>query len=237
MILLLLFLASFFAALISGVAGFGGALLLLPLLSYAVGIKAAIPILTIAQIFGNASRTWFGRAELRWKPITYFLICAVPFSMLGSYFFVVADSSKIKIGVGILLILIVIWRRLKIKKINFSDKSMFVGGGLTGFISGIAGSAGPLGAAFFLGLNLPAVAYVASEAFTALIMHITKLTVYSKLSFAGKTEFYYGIILGIAMILGSWAGKKIIEKLPRHIFVFIVEILLLVSGLHLIFFN
>lgn len=45
---------------------------------------------------------------------------------------------------------------------------MLLGGALTGLISGIAGSAGPLGASLFLGLNLSAIAYVASEAFTAL---------------------------------------------------------------------
>ncbi len=52
---------------------------------------------------------------------------------------------------------------------------MIIGGGITGFLSGLAGSAGPPGAAFFLGLNLSAVAYVASEAFTALALHLKVL--------------------------------------------------------------
>lgn len=36
------------------------------------------------------------------------------------------------------------------------------------------------GAAFFLGLDLPAVSYIASEAVTALGMHLTKTIVYQK---------------------------------------------------------
>lgn len=42
------------------------------------------------------------------------------------------------------------------------------------FLSGLAGSVGPLGAAVFLSLGLPPVAYVASEASTATSMHIVK---------------------------------------------------------------
>lgn len=232
--LIILFLVSFLAATISGAAGFGGALLLLPALTTIVGIKAAIPVLTIGQIFGNASRVWFGRYELKWKPIIYFLLTAIPLTILGSYLFAGIDSHKIKIGIGVFLILLVIYRRTNIKKIELGDKGMLLGGGLTGFLSGLAGSAGPLGAAFFLGLNLTATAYVASEAFTALTMHLIKTMVYNKYSLVGLTEFYYGAFIGVAMILGSWAGKKIIERLNREKFILLVEVLLLISGLQLI---
>jgi uncharacterized membrane protein YfcA len=232
--LILIFLIAFLAATISGAAGFGGALLLLPVLTGVVGIKAAVPILTIGQIFGNASRVWFGRHELKWRPVIFFLITAIPLTIIGSYLFADIDSKNIKIGIGGFLIMLVIYRRIKTKKIGLGEKGMLIGGGLTGFLSGLAGSAGPLGAAFFLGLNLTATAYVASEAFTALTMHLTKTIVYNKYTLIGQTEFYYGLFIGIAMILGSWAGKKIIEKLSKDKFIILVEILLLISGLQMI---
>jgi len=232
--LILIFLIAFLAATISGAAGFGGALLLLPVLTGIVGIKAAVPILTIGQIFGNASRIWFGRKELKWKPILLFLLTAIPLTIIGSYLFTDIDSKKIKIGIGVFLIMLVFYRRIKTKKIGIGEKGMLIGGGLTGFLSGLAGSAGPLGAAFFLGLNLTATAYVASEAFTALTMHLTKTIVYNKYSLIGQTELYYGLFIGIAMILGSWAGKKIIEKLSRDKFIILLEFLLIISGLQMI---
>ncbi len=230
----LIFFVSFIAATISGAAGFGGALLLLPVLKGVVGIKAAVPILTIAQIFGNASRVWFGRKELQWKPIVYFVVAAIPLSVVGSYLFTDIDSKKITFGIGIFLILIVLYRRLKIKSISFGNRGMLIGGGLTGFLSGLAGSAGPLGAAFFLGLNLSAVAYVASEAFTALTMHLTKTVVYGRYALVGLAELYYGLFIGVAMILGSWAGKRIIQKLSKTTFIIVVEILLVISGIQLV---
>jgi len=232
--LIILFAVSFLSATISGAAGFGGAVVLLPVLTSIVGVKSAVPILTIGQIFGNASRVWWGRHELKWKPIIFFLLTAIPLTILGSYLFTDIDSDKIKIGIGVFLIILVIYRRTKIEKIELGESGMLIGGGLTGFLSGLAGSAGPLGAAFFLGLNLTATAYVASEAFTALIMHLTKTIVYKKYSFIEQTELYYGLFIGVAMMLGSWTGKKIIEKLNRDKFILLVEILLIISGLQLI---
>src|SRR5690606_13115818 len=60
---LILIIVSLIASTISGIAGFGGSLILLPVLTYFIGIKAAIPVLTVAQIFGNLSRAGFGWGE------------------------------------------------------------------------------------------------------------------------------------------------------------------------------
>lgn len=235
--LIILFLVSLLSATISGAAGFGGALILLPFVINIVGVKAAVPILTIASIFGNASRVWFGRKELKWQPICYFLLAAVPFTILGSYLFIDIDGKVIKIGVGIVLILLVAYRRLNIKKIAIGDKGMIFGGGLTGFLSGLIGSGGPIGAAFFLGLNLSATAYVASEAFTALALHLSKTIVYNKYSLIGSEELYYALFIGLAMILGSYTGRKIIEKIKREKFILLVEVLLIITSLQLIYIN
>ena len=233
--LFLLFVSSWFAATVSGAVGFGGALLLLPILTNLIGVKAAVPVLTIAQIWGNASRVWFGRTQIKWRPVVYFILTAIPFSIFCSLLFVDLSKQYITTGIGILLIVIVILRRLNVTRFDFGDKGLLVGGALTGFLSGLAGSAGPLGAAFFLGLDLSAISYIASEAVTALTMHITKTIVYQRYALIGIQELGYGMLLGVGMIAGSWTGKKIIERLPKEKFVLLVEILLIASGVQLIF--
>ena len=85
-----------------------------------------------------------------------------------------------------------------------------------------------------MGLNLAATAYVATEAFASIAMHLTKTIVYNKFSLIGKTELFYGIFIGIAMVLGSWAGRNIVKKLSRQKFILIVEVLLVIAGLQMI---
>lgn len=47
---------SSFAERIAGAAGFGGTLLLLPILTQLLGRKAAVPVLASMQLLGNLSR-------------------------------------------------------------------------------------------------------------------------------------------------------------------------------------
>jgi len=52
------------ASTIAGVTGFGGAVLLLPALVWAVGARDAVVVLTVAQLVGNGSRVLWGRSDL-----------------------------------------------------------------------------------------------------------------------------------------------------------------------------
>jgi uncharacterized membrane protein YfcA len=234
--LVILFAVSWVAATVSGAAGFGGALLLLPVLTQLLGVKAAVPVLAICQLLGNLSRVWFGRTQVAWKAAGLFLLGALPLSVLGSVLFTALPTTLITRGIGALLVLIVVARRYGLTTFTTTNWGLLVGGGATGFLSGVAGSAGPLGAAMFFGLNLPATAYVASEAVTAAAMHLTKMVVYQRFALIGPRELQYGLFLGIAMVLGSWTGKRLIERLPQTTFRTTVELLLLLSGLQLLVF-
>jgi uncharacterized membrane protein YfcA len=87
-------------ATVSGAAGFGGALLLLPILTITVGVKASVPILTVAQLLGNLSRAGFGWHEIRWRPALIFSAGAVPASVVGSRPFVDLPSGVLLRVVG-----------------------------------------------------------------------------------------------------------------------------------------
>lgn len=62
------------ASILAAFAGFGGAVIMLPVLVWAVGIQDAIPILTIAQLIGNLFRIVFNKRELKWPVIWRFAL-------------------------------------------------------------------------------------------------------------------------------------------------------------------
>ena len=97
---LLLLFGGWLAATVSGAAGFGRALLLLPLLSHVLGAKAAVPVLTITQLLGNLSRVYLGRKEVRWKPALLFCVGAVPLSILGALLFASTPAPWLQQGFG-----------------------------------------------------------------------------------------------------------------------------------------
>jgi uncharacterized protein len=230
---LALFIGGWLAAMVSGVAGFGGALLLLPALASILGTKAAVPVLTIAQLLGNTSRAGFGWHQIRWRPVAWFVGGAVPASLLGGVAFVAISQAVANAGIAIVLVGVVAARRFGFAKLPLRGWTLLLGGAATGFLSAVVGSAGPLGAAMFLGLGLPPVSYVASEAVTAVAIHLTKTAIYGRFALIGSTELLAGVFIGAAMVLGSWTGRRIVDRLPRRTFALVVEVLLLASAAQL----
>ncbi|MBY0427575.1 MAG: sulfite exporter TauE/SafE family protein [Cytophagales bacterium] len=232
---ILIFLISYVAATISGVAGFGGGIILLPIISSLVGIKYAVPILTVAQIFGNFSRVYFGFKEIDWKPVMYYMCGSIPASILGALFFVDVDAHLLGKVVGLVLIIIVIVRRLGYEPENLSNQWLILGGIISGFLSSVTGIGGPVAAMLLLNYGLVGTCFVATEATTAVINHLIKIVIYSKYQLITWNGLAHGCFLGIAMIAGSWTGKKIIERISKKTFILFVELLLLVTGIWFLF--
>ena len=236
-VLVLLFLGSVVAATVSGAVGFGGALLLLPLLTRVIGPVTAVPLLTVAQLVGNLARAIFGARAIAWKPAFIFLVTAVPAALAGSYCFVALPKALITRLIGIALLLFVSLKASGILKFAMTHARLAGAGVVVGVLSGLVGSAGPLGSAAFLALNLSPVSYIATEATTAAVMHATKMTVYAQsLAFDAKAK-WLALLLSAGMIVGSWLGKKTVERLSAEKFRVVVAGLLVVLALQMILFG
>ena len=224
--LLILFVAAFATAAISGAAGFGGALLLLPLLVATVGVTHAVPLLTIVQLIGNLSRVGFGFSQIHWKPVVLFLLGAIPLSVLGALAFIQLPKELVTRAIGTAILIFLTLKYFGVLKLKSSATLLVAGGGLVGFLSGLVGSAGPLGAAIFLSLGLPPVAYIASEATTALVMHGIKAVVYQQYMALDHDFWFLAVLMGVAMILGTWSAKRVIERMRRETFQRFVAVLM-----------
>lgn len=226
---LFLFVAAYVAAAVSGVAGFGGALLLLPVLVETVGIDYAVPLLTIVQFIGNLSRIGFAYDLIQWKPVGFFLLGALPLSILGALSFVALPHDWAIRCVGIAILLFVLLKFWGISVIEAKPWVMIAGGIVTGFLSGMVGSAGPLGAAVFLSLGLPPAAFIVSESASALAMHSVKLITYYRFIALDSDMWQLAVLMGLAVILGTWTARQVIDYIPRKLFEQCVAVLL--SGL------
>ena len=233
----ILIAASFAAAFVSGAAGFGGALLLLPVVTACVGAELAVPVLTIAQFIGNLSRMALGFREIDWRSVGLFSITAMPLSALGAFGFSVLPKDIVTRCIGAALILLVLAKTFKKLELKNCKRTMLIGGAVTGLVSGLAGSGGPIGAAAFLTLGLPPVAYIASEAATATAMHLLKTAIYSKLVGIDATALLTGLAMGAAMLAGTFAANRIIRKMEKGKFQKYIALLLCVVGAYMLLFG
>lgn len=230
--MLLLGGGAFVASTLAAVTGFGGAAVLLPILVLVFGIRDAIPILTVAQLVGNGSRVWFNRRELVLPVVGWFAVGGVPAALVGGVLFATAPLSFLKRLLGIFLLATVAYRHIgKESFLRLPLRGFAIIGAIFSFLSALLGSVGPLMVPFFLAYGLVKGAYIGTEAFATVVMHVTKLVAYGGMSVLTIKGVLAGLALGPIMVFGSFIGKKILDRLPERLFVLLIEGTLLIAGL------
>ena len=224
--------AALAASTLAAVTGFGGAAVLLPVLVIAFGLRDAVPILTVAQLIGNGSRVWFNRHELDYRVVGWFALGGVPLAVAGGLLFARAPISWLTRLLGLFLLLVVAWRRLRTGTGPRPPLRAFaaIGAGAS-FLSALVGSVGPLMAPFFLAYGLMKGAYIGTEALATVVMHIAKLVAYRQAAVLSGGAALTGLALGPVMVLGSWTGKRVVDRLPERVFALLIEATMIVAGL------
>ena len=217
---------------ISGVAGFGGGLVALPVLVWTFGIKEAIPIISIAQLFGTASRAWLHHQEIDWRVVRYFAVGSIPMAILGSLIFISINTEMIVRILGITMIALVVYTRLPIgREFKISVRAFVPIGGTAGFGSSFLGIPGPMASLFYLQYGLTSSAYVGTSAIGLGAIQIPKLIIFSTNGLLTTRVIVLGIGLGLIGVFGAYMGRTILKRVPERVFSRIITVMLLISGL------
>jgi uncharacterized membrane protein YfcA len=203
------------AGLLSGSVGFGGGMIILPVITYFYGVEVAVPVATIAQLLSNLSRGAMGYKDIHWGKVGLFLICAAPLTVLGAYGFAVVDKQLMTRVLCVFLIVFAIIKMTGKVKLPEGKMTAFIGGGLTGLINGLLGISGPISSAVFMTFGLTPVAYIASESMAAAAMHVIKAITYGKLNLMSPHIFLNGLFIGCTMMVGNYFAMRYIRNVNR----------------------
>jgi uncharacterized membrane protein YfcA len=224
-------------SLIGGVAGFGTGIIMLPLVAWVLGLRSAVPVLTVTMAIGNLARIWWSRGEVDRAVVLRFAVGAVPATALGTVIYVGAPAEWLGRFVGVFLIASVPLRRILATDLFRMRLRHFPVLGLAvGLISGLVVTTGPLNTPFFLAYGLRRSAYVGTEAVCAMVMHLSRGAALARYALLTWETFAVGALLGATMFAGSWLGRRLLDRMSDRVFLGIIEGLLLVMGLHSLVF-
>lgn len=224
-------------SLVGGVAGFGTGIIMLPLVAWVLGLRSAVPVLTVTMAIGNLARIWWSRGEVDRAVVLRFAVGAVPATALGTVIYVGAPAEWLGRFVGVFLIASVPLRRILATDLFRMRLRHFpVLGVAVGLISGLVVTTGPLNTPFFLAYGLRRGAYVGTEAVCAMVMHLSRAAALARYALLTWEAFAVGALLGATMFAGSWLGRRLLDRMSDRVFLGVIEVLLLVMGLHSLVF-
>ena len=221
------------AGTLSGSVGFGGGMILLPVITYFYGVEIAVPVSTIAQMMSNLSRAAMGWRAIEWKQVAWFLLPALPFTALGAFGFSIVDKT---VMTRVLCAFLIAFSIMKVRGKMHLPKgrnTMLAGGALTGLFNGLLGISGPLSSAVFLSLELSPVSYIVSEATAATAMHIVKAVTYGKCNLMSWHISLNGFFIGCAMMAGNFIALKLIKRAHKKSYQRIVALVMIAVSLWL----
>jgi uncharacterized protein len=228
----MLLVAALVASAVAAVAGFGGAAILLPVLVTLFGPRDAIPILAVAGLVSNGSRVALNRDEISWPIVGWFALGGIPAALIGGFLFAAAPLEALTRLIGAFLLASVAWRHLRPRPFGALGPRTFTAiGAVFAFASALVGSIGPIMAPFFLAAGLVKSAYIGTEAAASVVMQVAKLVAYGIAAILTPFMGALGLLMVPAMLAGSWIGKRIVDRMSERIFIAVIEVVLVVTGL------
>lgn len=220
------------AGTVGGVVGFGGSTIVLPALVLTFGPKEAVPIMGIAGFLANLARVAVWWREVDWRAALVYSLTGIPAVILGARTFLTLDARLVEAVLGVFMIVMIPIRRWFLaRKFSIGLPGLAAAGAGIGFLTGMVSSTGPINTPFFLAFGLSKGAYIATEALGSFSVYFTKSIVFQRLGALPWDVAVRGLIVGAAMMLGSWFAKGIVERMQAHQFDLVMDALMLAAGL------
>jgi uncharacterized membrane protein YfcA len=228
-------IVAFVAAVIGGLGGFGTGVILTAVLIPIVGVKAVLPVLTVAGVLINAGRMTAYRESIDWRLCRTILVTSMPAMLVGIYIFAVTPAKWLQIILALFIATIVALRRWAAHRNLRLDRSgVAIGGGVFGFLSGIVSGTGVFLISLLLSTGLPGAAVVATDAAISVINDAFRLAVFGGYSLIDRSTLVTGCIIGAITIPGSWCAKWLTTRMSAHLHIAVIEGLLLVASVWLV---
>jgi uncharacterized protein len=245
-------LVAFFAAILTFFSGFGLGTILAPVFAIFFPIDIAIALTGVVHFTNNLFKIALVGKYAKKSVLLKFGIPAILAAFAGAWLLLRMVElpvlyeyelwgnqyaiTPIKLVIAFLLIFFSVIEIVpSLKKIQFGEDKMVIGGALSGFFGGLTGIQGALRSAFLIKLGLSKEAFIGTGVVLAALIDFTRLSVYtSRYAASGLSENIPLLISAtLAAIAGALLGKILLPKITLTFVQYIVASLLILISLGL----
>ncbi|WP_353655874.1 sulfite exporter TauE/SafE family protein [Robiginitalea aurantiaca] len=220
------------AEILGTVGGFGSSVYFVPVASYFMDFQSVLGVTALFHLSSNVTKIGFFRKGIDRHLLLYLGIPAVVFVVLGGVLSRFANPRYLGLSLGIFLIAFsVLFLVHKTLRIRATKKNAITGGVVSGLMAGLLGTGGAIRGATMAAFRLKKDIFIATSATIDLGIDLSRSVVYFYNGYVHQHDLYLIPILIVVSLVGTYAGKRILEKISQKKFQQNVLLLLLFIGL------
>lgn len=231
---IVLVVACFVTATISGILGMAGGVTLLGVMTALLPAPVVVPLHGIVQLASNWTRTWAFRKHVRWSIFFAFMVPAVGGVAIAANIWGDLKLTWFKAWIGAFILAFLVWRRYKPKLRHPPIWSYGALGLAAGLLAIFVGATGPFLAPFFLRDDFENEEVIATKALCQTWLHLLKIPAFLALSFDYSPYVAVLVALAGAVIGGTYFGKHLLSRISKERFVFWFQLVLGALAVYLI---
>jgi uncharacterized membrane protein YfcA len=236
--LTLIFISIIFlaAGFIQGLAGFGSALIAMPLLTIFIDVKVAVPLCILNSLLITTYLFFKLKDYMERRKIAPLIAGSLPGIYLGVTFLTSVDSDIIKILLGLLIITYSTYSlAVNPRPRNIRQIWAYAAGFGTGFIGSAFSAGGP-----------PAIIYTTLTGWSKdhikatltgffFVSSLITVVVHAASGLTDALVMKYFFVSAVFVLAGVYGGSLLYDRVNRHGYIRIILIALIVLGLTMIF--
>ena len=217
--LLVALLAALLAGTVTGLTGFGLALISTPLLLFVYEPRPVVVLTAVFSVFISTAVVWDSWREARWRLALALLLPSTVGIFLGAEVLRVVDPVYIRLAVGAVVVFSAL---LLVRDVRLPGAGTRGGPGGAGSASGAlstsTGLAGPPIVLLLASRGLPKAEFRSTSALYFLAMSLVGLLVLAGRGLVGGGEIRLALILVPAAIVGKLVGTAFLKKVSEKAF-------------------
>ena len=229
--------AALLTGVLHGATGMAGGIVMAAILSHLIGIKLAVPVMTVALVLSHLSRAIMYARDTDWRIAARVLLFGTPTIVIGAIIFGRISPATIAIVFAAFLTLsipIKYWARRH--NITTGPMLLSAASSVWGMLAGNVIGPGFFLAPFLLGTGMNRLTFVGTLATITLAMNIIKSTVFGATDLMGWDVFTLGVAIGLITIPGNWIGRFILKGMgdaDHRLAIDILTVLMILNFIYL----
>ena len=224
--------AALFNGMIHGYTGFGGALIIIPVLTFLFNPIQAIGMVGIITIFGAAQLARETAHQVKWPELVPICLGIAAFAPVGAWLLYHIDADLIRRPMGgfILIFALILLSGWSYGGKRGNLQSALVGV-MAGGINGLTGVGGPPLGLYFLSSPHSVEVQRANIVMCIMVLVITMIAAIAIGGGYTPTVISRALLITPAYMFGVWFGARLFSLAPKVYFKKIALVILMVTGL------